>query len=122
MYRLSVLRCHSGERVGEMMPMVLSILTLYSWVLVMILIYFLFRIASFYERKYAEYYPGAPKQRTYYGLFLVPLLLFLFAAARYILVDEFVGDMWGDLAFFMVGVMLAAVSYHLYRLMTGGRG
>lgn len=99
----------------------LSVFSLYPWVLVGGLIYILIHIARFYEKKYAELYRDAPRQRTYYALFLIPIVLFLFAAGRYALCRDLAGDLAGDLAFMVGGIVLAASSYYLYRLMTGGR-
>lgn len=103
------------------MPILLSILTAYSWVLVGILICVLICIARFYEKKYAELYNDAPSQRTYYWVFLVPLALFLIAGVRYAFLDDLAGDVSGDLALFAGGAILAAFGYRLQRLMTGGR-
>ena len=71
-----------------------SVLSLYPWVLVGGLIYILIHIARFYEKKYAELYRDAPRQRTYYVLFLAPLVLFLFAAGRYALHGDLAGDLY----------------------------
>jgi hypothetical protein len=98
----------------------LSILTLYSWVLVGSVVYILIHIARFYEIKYAELYRSGPRHRTFYPLFLAPLLLFLIAAVRYAVLHDLAGDVWGDVAFFLGGVVLGACGYHLQRLMTGG--
>ena len=102
------------------MTILVGILTVYPWVLAAGLIYFLIAIARFYQRKYAELYKSSPDQRTYHLFFLVPLILFLFAAGRYVFLDDFVGDTVGDLAFFVGGVVLAVLGYRLQRLMTGG--
>jgi len=99
----------------------LSILTLYSWVLVGGVVYILIHIARFYEIKYAELYRSGPRHRTFYLLFLAPLLLFLIAAVRYAFLSDLAGDVWGDLAFFLGGLVLGACGYNLQRLMTGGR-
>lgn len=103
------------------MTVVFSVLNLYSWALVGALIYFLYQIARFYQVKYAQLYRGKPRQRTYTALFLVPLVLFPLAAGRYVLAEDSVGDPVADLAFLAGGIILAAVSYRLYRLMMGGR-
>jgi hypothetical protein len=103
------------------METVFSVLNLYSWALVGVLIFFLYQIALFYRIKYAELYEEKPRQRTYAGLFVVPLVLFPLAAARYATLDAPIGDLVSDLAFLVGGLVLAAVSYHLYRLLMGGR-
>jgi hypothetical protein len=103
------------------MPTFLRILTLYSWVLVGSLIYLLTLIARFYEKKYAELYRDASRQRTFYQLFLAPLLLFLAAAGSYALINDLAGNTWGDLGLFVGGILLALLSHRLQHLMTGGR-
>ena len=103
------------------MATVFSVLNLYSWALAGALIHFLYQIARFYQAKYAELYEDKPRQRTYAWLFVVPLVLFPLAAARYALLDAHIGDLVSDLAFLVGGLVLAAASYHLYRLLMGGR-
>jgi hypothetical protein len=103
------------------MATVLGVLNLYSWALVGALIYILYRIARFYQAKYAELYSDKPRQRTYAELLLIPLALFPLAAARYALLDTKVGDLVADLAFLFGGIVLAASSYYLYRLLMGRR-
>jgi hypothetical protein len=102
------------------MVIFVSILTLCSWVLVAGLIYFLIRIARFYQKKYRELY-DAPGQRTYHPFFWIPLFLFVLAAGRYAFLDDLAGDAGGDVAFFVGGVVLTALSLRLQQLMTGGR-
>lgn len=97
-----------------------SILTLYPWVLIAALIFGLILIARFYQRKYAELYKNLPGQQTYYSLFSIPLVLFLFAAGRYMLSRDFAGDVLADIALFGGGILLAALAYRVQHLMTGG--
>ena len=91
------------------------VLMTYSWVIMAILLFFLFLIARFYERK--------AHQRSHYQLFLLPLILFLLGTLRYdfLFVGNFVGDLLGDTLFFAGGVVAAILGYHLLNLMTGGR-
>lgn len=103
------------------MAAICGILNLYSWTLVGVLILFLYQIARFYQAKYAELYKDKPRQRTYAALFFIPLLLFPAAAARYAFLETKAGDLGADLAFLLGGIVLAAISYHLYRLLMGGR-
>jgi uncharacterized membrane-anchored protein len=103
------------------MTVLVSILTLVPWVLVAGLIFFLIQIAHFYQRKYAELYKSSAGQRTYYAVFLVPLLLFVVAAVRYAYLSDFAGDWIGDIALLIGGALLAALAYRLQRMMTGGR-
>lgn len=91
-----------------------AIPTLYSWGIFGVVLFFLFLIARFYEKKAG--------QRSYYQLFFLPLLLVLFSAALYAFFSEdFVGDMLGDSLLFLAGVTQTALGCFLYTLMTGGR-
>jgi len=89
------------------------VLTLYSWGGVSVLLFFIFAIARFFERK--------SSRRSFYSLFLLPVLLFLGSAMRYILIDDFVGDLWGDLGRILGGVLICGLGLYLLNLMTGGR-
>ena len=91
------------------------VLMTYSWVMIVILLFFLLLIARFYERK--------AHQKSHYQLFLLPLVLFLLGALRYdfLLASNFVGDPLGDTLFFAGGVATAILGYHILNLMTGGR-
>jgi hypothetical protein len=103
------------------MATVLGVLNLYSWALVGALIYLLYQIARFYQVKHAELYRDQPRQRTYAVLLFIPLVLFPLAAGRYALLNIRIGDLLSDLAFLIGGLVLAAISYYLYRLLMGGR-
>jgi hypothetical protein len=103
------------------MATVFGVLNLYSWALVGALIYILYRIARYYQYKYAELYHEKPRQRTYAALLIIPLVLFPLAAARYALLDTKIGDLLSDLAFLFGGIVLAGTSYYLYRLLMGRR-
>ena len=91
------------------------ILMTYSWVIIAILLFFLFMIARFYERK--------AHQKSHYQLFLLPLVLFLLGTLRYdfLFVGNFVGDLLGDALFFAGGMATIILGYHLLNLMTGDR-
>jgi len=87
-----------------------SILVLYSWIVVAILLIFLFLIGRFYEIQF--------RQRSYYQLFLLPLVLFLAGAIWYIFSDsDFVGVLVPDLLFLFGGIILIGLGYTLYRIM-----
>lgn len=91
------------------------VLMTYSWVIIAILLFFLFLIARFYERK--------AHQSSRYQLFLLPLALFLLGTLRYdfLSAGNFVGDPLGDTLFLAGGVTTTILGYHLLNLMTGGR-
>jgi len=96
------------------MKVINSALTLYNWGVVAILLVFQFLIARFYERKSG--------QRSYYVIFLIPALLFLFASARYAFwVGDLAGDVWGDSLLFVGGGILITLSAFLSRLMMGDK-
>ena len=90
-----------------------NILTLFTWGGVSVLLLFLFAIARFFERK--------SSRSSYYPLFLFPIVLFMGSALRYIITDDFVGDLWADLGRILGGVMVCGLGIFLLNLMTGGR-
>ncbi len=90
-----------------------NVLALYTWGAVSVLLLFLFSIARFFERK--------SSRRSYYVLFLLPIILFLGSVLRYLITGDFVGDLWGDLARVIGGVLVFGLGYFLLKLMTGGR-
>jgi len=90
-----------------------SLLALYSWLGISALLFFLFLIARFFERK--------SSRKTFYLVFLVPIALFLISALRFFAVGDFVGDAWGDLARVMGGLLVCGLGYFLLHLMTGGQ-
>jgi hypothetical protein len=84
------------------------------WGVVCVLLYFLFAIARFYEEKSGR--------RSYYALFLIPIVLFALATIKYLwLAPDIVGDAWGDLLRFLGGITVLGVGFYLLRLMTGRR-
>ena len=104
------------------MSILLSILTLYAWLLGAGIIFFLFHIARFYEKKFSELYQNEPRRRTHYQFFLIALAVLVISAVRYaFFVQDFAGDLGGDLGFFVGGLILSWFAYHLQRMMTGGR-
>jgi hypothetical protein len=90
-----------------------NVLTLFTWGGVSVLLFFLFAIARFFERK--------SSRNSYYPLFLFPVALFLGSAVRYIITDDFVGDPWADLGRVLGGVLVCGLGIFLLNLMTGGR-
>jgi len=90
-----------------------NILALYTWGVISLLLFFLFAIARFFERK--------SSRKSFYPLFLLPVLLFLGSALRYFFVGDFVGDLWGDGGRVVGGALVCGLGYFLLNLMTGGR-
>lgn len=70
---------------------------------------FLLLIARFYEK-----FSG---RRTFYRLFLAPILLFGAVSVRYASAGTLAGDGLADLAFGTGGIILMALCWNLYRLM-----
>ncbi len=90
-----------------------SILTLYTWGGISILLFFLFAIARFFERK--------SSRKSFYQLFLLPVLFFVGGALRYIWAGDFAGDPLADLGRGIGGALVCSLGYFLLDLMTGGR-
>jgi hypothetical protein len=96
------------------MTLLNSLLTIYSWGIVCILLFFLFSIARFYEKKSGRH--------AFFWAFGVPIVLFVLAAIRYLfLAPAIAGDIWGDALRFLGGITLAGFGYYLLRLMIGDR-
>jgi hypothetical protein len=95
-------------------PSLLSnVLTLYIGGGIAVLLFFLFAIARFFERK--------SSRKSFYPLFLLPVVFFVGSALRYFVVSDFVGDPWGDLGHVIGGALVCGLGYFLLNLMTGGR-
>ena len=88
-------------------------LSLYIWVGLTALMIFLYRIARFYQT--------TSGRRSYYQLFLVPIVLLLIGGVRYASLGILVGDGLGDGLMVMGGLSLIGLGYYMLRLMTGGR-
>jgi hypothetical protein len=96
------------------MSLVTSLLTIYIWGVVCVLLFFLFIIGRFYEQKSGR--------RSFYQSFFVPIALFAIAALRYTFIaPAIVGDLWGDISRFLGGLVVGGVGFFLLRLMIGGR-
>jgi hypothetical protein len=90
-----------------------SALSLYIWIAVCALMIILYRIARFYQQ--------TSGRRSYYQLFLVPIVLLLAGGLRYVWLGKFVGDAIGDSLMVLGGLCLIGLSFYTLRLMTGGR-
>lgn len=88
-------------------------LSVYIWVGLSALMIFLYRIARFYQ--------ATSGRRSYYQLFLVPIVLLLAGGLRYASLSIFVGDGLGDVLMVIGGFSLIGLGYYMLRLMTGGR-
>ena len=91
-----------------------TLLTIYVWIVAVVIIFFLFLIARFFQRKSG--------QRSYFELYVVPAVLFLMAGARYLFWGtSYVGDPIADCLLFFAGATTIGLSSYLFILMTGGR-
>jgi len=88
-------------------------LTLYTWFVATILLFFLILIARYYQRFAGE--------RTYFRWFIVPIVLFTGAAVRYASIDRIAGDSVGDILIAVSGLFVGVGAVYLYRVMTVGR-
>jgi hypothetical protein len=92
---------------------VTQFLTLYVWFPLAVLLLFLLLIARFYQRFSGE--------RTYYQVFLLPMLCFGAATARYASLGTIAGDPLADLMLAVGGASLTVLCLFLYWLMTRNR-
>ncbi|MGD2146892.1 MAG: hypothetical protein PVH41_09385 [Anaerolineae bacterium] len=96
------------------MEIVKTALTVYAWMVVGLLLFFLWRIAAFYERA-----SGKHVGSRFLGL---PGVLLAAGVAWYGVRNvDFVGQPVGDLLLFAGGSLLFLFSTRLVRLMTGDR-
>jgi hypothetical protein len=96
------------------MTILLKLLSIYIWLGIAFLLFLLYQIAHFYQ--------VTTGLRSHYRLFVIPIVLFIAAMARYLILDrQFSGDILGDLLFFIGGISLSITGYFLLKLMTGGR-
>ena len=86
-------------------------LILYTWFPLAALLFFLLLIARFYQR--------FSNTRTYFRLFLLPIVLFGAAAVRYGSINTLAGDPFGDLLIAAAGVLLLFLCFILYSRMLG---
>ncbi len=90
-----------------------QVLWVYAWFPLATLIFLLLLIARFYAQ-----FSG---QRTYYALYIIPLVLFGAASVRYASVNQNAGDVLGDALGAAAGVTLTLLSLYLFRMMVGKR-
>lgn len=90
-----------------------QILLLYIWFPLAAVIAILLLIARFYQNFSGD--------RTYYLLYLIPLVLFGAGTVRYAGIDQIAGDLSGDVLTGTAGLILMVLSLWLYHQMTNGR-
>ena len=88
-------------------------LTLYIWFTLTVLLALLLMIARFYQ--------NVSKERTYYEVFALPIVIFGIASARNAFIDRLSGDVLADSLWFVGGALLVALCVYLYNLMISGR-
>ena len=97
-----------------MINLVSSVLIIYTWAAICVIILFLFAIARFYEEKSGR--------RSYYSLFFIPVILFSIAAIIFVFPKPGItGHIWADLMRFLGGIILGVAGFRLLNLMIGGR-
>ena len=69
----------------------------------------------------ARYYQKFSGQRTFYTLYLIPLVLFGAGSVRYASIDQIAGDGLGDVFMGSAGLILTGLCLALYYMMTSGR-
>ena len=95
------------------MNLITIILTIYTWLVIGGLLFFLFAIARFYEKKSG--------QRSFYPVFGGAIVLFMAAMIRYLFVTPLIiGDVWGDLLRFIGSLLVGGFGLLLLKRMTGG--
>ena len=81
-------------------------LVVYIWFPLAALLFFLLLIGRFYQK-----FSGKP---TFYWHFLIPIVLFGFAAVRAANTGRMIGDAWLDMALALAGFSLLGLSLALY--------
>lgn len=92
-----------------------SVLALYTWAMMLVLLVAMLMIARFFEIKSGE--------RTHYQLFVAPVVFFLVAGIRYAFFSNvnWVGDIANNILFLCGGVVALIVGNRLLKSMTGDR-
>ncbi len=96
------------------MSLTSRVLMAWSWVAATAVLFCLYMIARFFQQKAG--------QRSYYELFLIPLVLYLFASFRCLLPgSDYATDEMANVLLFLAGSGTLALGNYLLNLMTGGR-
>lgn len=70
----------------------------------------------------ARFYARFSQERTFYTLYLLPIVFYGMATVRYASINRFWGDVLADGLAGIAGVILIALCYRLYRLMLLAKG
>ena len=96
------------------MRLITILLDIYIWGAVCALLFFLFAIARFYQKKSGR--------RSYYPAFMVSIGLFGLATIRYAFVAPAIaGDNWGDSLRLAASLIFGGFGLFLLKLMIGSR-
>lgn len=96
------------------MSLISRVLIAWAWVAATAILFCLYMIARFFQQKAG--------QRSYYQLFLIPLVLYLFASFQCLLPGcDYATDEMANALLFLAGSGTLALGGYLYNLMTGGR-
>lgn len=104
------------------MKILLPFLTLYSWIMGSILLFFLFRIARFFSLRHQQK-KGSSHSNNLYMFLLVPIAFFIAAAIIYATTDasNIVGVTNADTLRLLGGVIVISVGISLLNTMVGGK-
>jgi hypothetical protein len=90
-----------------------QVLLLYTWFALAGVLFFFLLIARLYQQFSGE--------RTFYRLFIAPLILFGLAVVRYNSIDQVTHDVPGSALAALAGLLLIGLCARLYHQMTSGR-
>jgi hypothetical protein len=90
-----------------------QVLALYTWFPLVALLFIYLLVARFYQR-----FSGV---RTFFWLYIIPMILLGASAVRYASVEQLQGDFLGDIFLFSGGAVLMALSTWLFQQMMTNR-
>lgn len=103
------------------MKFLLQFLTLYNWIIGSLLLFFLFKIAHFFNLRYRQK-KSEEKDNRLYLLLLIPIALFLAASIIYAAIPPaIVGQGIADTLRLIGGILVMNVGISLLNTMIGGK-
>lgn len=103
------------------MKFLLQFLTLYNWIIGSLLLFFLFKIAHFFNLRYRQK-KNERKGNRLYLLLLIPIVLFLAASIIYTTAPPaIVGLNIADALRLIGGILVTSVGISLLNTMIGGK-
>ena len=106
------------------MKLLTQFFIIYNWAAICILLFFLFSIARFFERRLSQKNSPTPLEptRRYYPFFLAPLGLFAVSALLYVWDSQWlVGNLVADILRIFGGVILIGAGYAVLNTMVRGK-